>query len=224
MPIFTCRITVAFDIADKFTIRLSSGIETERGLDLLILQVTIDGLGATDNLYAIVLGCIIFGQNTCVGVRIITTDNNDSFDIELANNLQALLKLLGCFKFSTSATNHVKATGVTIFFNEVGGYLYVIVVNKSTRSHKETIKAVVGVKAFHFVEQARNHIMTAWCLSAAKYDAYIGFFRRHFIALYELNQGHSVCVGEQFLYFILIVYALCRSTFAHFNCTLKCLW
>ena len=224
MPIFAGRIAVAFDITDKFAISFCGSIETERSFNLLVLQVAVDGFGTTDNLYAVILGCIIFGQDACVGVRVVAADNNDGLNVQLADNLQALFKLLGCFQFRTSATNHVETAGVAILVNEVGRYFNVIVVYKSARTHKETVKAIIGVQAFHLVEQARNHVMSTWCLSAAKNNAHIDFFRRHFIALYELNQGHSVCVGEQFLNLILIVYTLCWSALAHFHCTLKCLW
>ena len=224
MPILAGRIAVAFDVSDKLAVSLCGSIETERSLNLLVLQVAVNSFGATDNLYAVILGCIIFGQYACVGVRVVAADNNDGLNVQLADNIQALFKLLGCFQFRTSATNHVETAGVAILVNEVGRYFYVIVVYKSARTHKETVKAVIGVQAFHLVEQARNHVVTARCLSAAKYNAHVYFFRRHFVALYELNQGHSVCVGEQFLNLILIVYTLCRSALAHFHCTLKCLW
>ena len=128
MPILAGRIAVAFDVSDKLAVSLCGSIETERSFNLLVLQVAVDGFGATDNLYAVILGCIIFGQDACVGVRVVATDNNDGLNVQLADNLQAFFKLLGRFQFCTSATNHVETAGVAILVNEIGRYLNVLVV------------------------------------------------------------------------------------------------
>ena len=45
VPVLASRVTVALDVTDDFSVDLRSGVEAEGGLDLLVLQVTVDGLG-----------------------------------------------------------------------------------------------------------------------------------------------------------------------------------
>ena len=87
MPILTSRITVAFDITGQLCVSLRSCVKSERGFDLIVFQIAVNGFRAADYLHTTLLGSIIFGQNTGVGIRVITTDNNDGLYIKLANNL-----------------------------------------------------------------------------------------------------------------------------------------
>ena len=68
VPVLACTVAVALDVTDEFAIGLAGSIETEAGFNLLVLEVTVDGLGASDYLYTIVLGSIVLGQNASVGV------------------------------------------------------------------------------------------------------------------------------------------------------------
>ena len=68
VPVFACRVAVALNVTNHLSIGLAGSIETERSFNLVVLQVAVDSLGATDNLYAIVLGSIVFSQHASVGV------------------------------------------------------------------------------------------------------------------------------------------------------------
>ena len=50
MPVFLRRVTVALDIADKLAVDFRSGVEAERGLDHLVLEVAVDCLRAAEYL------------------------------------------------------------------------------------------------------------------------------------------------------------------------------
>ena len=58
---------------------------------MFILQVTIDGLGHTDHLHAGIMSLVVLGQDGCIGVAVITTDNHYSRDFELAQDIQTSL-------------------------------------------------------------------------------------------------------------------------------------
>ena len=52
MPVFLGGVAVALDVADNLGVNLGGGVEAERGLDEVVLQVAVDGLGATAHLLA----------------------------------------------------------------------------------------------------------------------------------------------------------------------------
>ena len=68
MPILTCGVTVALDVAYQFRICLCSRIKAERCFYLAIFQVAVDGFRTSDNLYTVLLCRIIFSQNTGIGI------------------------------------------------------------------------------------------------------------------------------------------------------------
>ena len=224
MPIFTGRIAVTLDIANQFAVCFGSRIKTERSFYLIILQVAIDGLGAADHLHAIVLGSIILGQHTSIGIGVIATDNDNGLDVELANHFESLFKLLLLLQFGTSGTDHVKTACVTVFVNDVGSKLFVVVVNKSARPHEETIKAIVRIQALDGIEKTANHIVAAGSLAAPQNHSDIHLAGVGLVTGNKLHQRHSISVGEQLLDFFLIANALRRFTFFHLDGTLKTFW
>ena len=80
MPVFFSRVSVALDVTNKFCESLTSGVKTERGLDHLVFEVTVDSLRATDDLDTAVLLDVILSEYASVGVTIVATDDDDSFD------------------------------------------------------------------------------------------------------------------------------------------------
>ena len=94
VPVFLSGVTVTLDVTDYLGVNLTSRVETERGLDLGVLQVTVDRLRATDYLYAGADSLVILGQYASVRVRIVTTDNNQSLDIKLFQDLKTFIELL----------------------------------------------------------------------------------------------------------------------------------
>ena len=146
VPVFASRVTVALNITNQFAVSLTSRIETKTGLNLLVLQVTVNSLGATNYLNAILLGSIVLSQNTCICIRVITTDNNQCFDTEFTQNLNSALKLSFLLKLCTTRTYNVETTSVTIFVYKSISKLDVLMINQTARTHKETIQFAVRIE------------------------------------------------------------------------------
>gem|GEM_PF-4718134 len=60
----------------------------------LVLQVSVDSFRATDYLNSGSDLFIIFGEYASVGIGIVATDNNDSFDTQLFNNFETTVELI----------------------------------------------------------------------------------------------------------------------------------
>ena len=114
MPVLTCRVAVALDVTNEFSVCLAGCIETERSLDLVVFEVAVDGLRAADYLYAVLLGCVVLSEYTSICVRVVATDDNESLDAEFAENLNTLLELLFLLELSTSRADDVETTGIAI--------------------------------------------------------------------------------------------------------------
>ena len=117
MPVFACRIAVALYVSDKFGIRLTCSVETEAGFNLLVLEVTVNGFGTSNNLYTIVFFCILFSKYTCIGVGIVASNDDESFDSEFAKDFNTAFELLFLFEFCASASDDVKASCVAVFID-----------------------------------------------------------------------------------------------------------
>ena len=222
MPVFACRITVAFNISNQFRIRFRGRIETERCFNLVVLQVAIDSLRTANNLYSVLLRCIIFGKHAGIRIRVVAPNDDNCIYIELANNLQSFLELLNLFELCSARANHVEASGVTILLYEIGCDFNIVVVNQSARPHEESVQSIVWIEFFQLIEQTRNHIMSSRCLSTGENHTHIDGFRFRFVSRNEFHERHSVSIREKFLNIILIVYTLCRLSFFNLYCTLEC--
>jgi hypothetical protein len=93
VPVLAGRVTVALDVTDDFGVDLRSGVEAEGGLDLLVLQVTVDGLGAANDLDGSADALVVFCEDCSVGVGVVTTDDDQRTDIELLEDLEPLVEL-----------------------------------------------------------------------------------------------------------------------------------
>ena len=206
MPVFACRIAVALNVTDELRVSLTSCIETERSLNLLVLQVTVDSLRTTDYLNAILLGSIVLSENAGVGVRVVTTDDNECLDTELTENLDTLLKLVFLLQLCTARTDDIETTSVTVLVHELRSNLHIVVINETARTEDEAIELVSWVERLHAVEETRNHVVTARSLTARKDNTYVE--SREFLSLASLesNNRHSVCVREESLDFFLVTY------------------
>ena len=153
VPVLTCRVAVTLDVTDNLSVGLASSVEAERSLNLVVLQVAIDSLRTADNLYAVVLGSIVLSQNASVGVRVVTTDDYESLDIKLTQNLDALLKLVFLLKLCTARTDKIETAGVAIISDKLVCNLDVFVVNETARPHKEAIETVLWVQLLNLVKQ-----------------------------------------------------------------------
>ena len=102
MIILLGRVAVTLDVTDNLAVDLAGGVETEGGLDPLVLQVAVDGLGDTDHLYVGAYVLVIFGKNGSVGIGVVTADDYQRLDIELLQNLKTAVELIGIFQLGTA--------------------------------------------------------------------------------------------------------------------------
>ena len=216
MPVFTCRIAIALNVTNQLRISLAGCIETKRSLNLIVLQVTVDSLGTTDYLYTTLLGSIVLSQYAGIGIRVVTADDNNSLDVQLADNLQTLVKLVGLLQLGTARTNHIETTSIAVVVDEVGCNLHIVMVNQATRTHEETIKAVGWVQLLQCIKKTTNDIVTARSLTATEDNTHVHLGVVSLVTRYELYERHTISVREELLDFFLIVYTLSRSTFFHF--------
>ena len=118
------------------------------------------------HLHTIILGCIIFSQYTSICVRVVTTDDDNGFDIQFADNLKPFLKLFHLLQLCTARTYHIETACITVFIYNVLGQLHIIMVYESAGAENETIKPVFGIQLLYLIEKTCYHIMAAGSLSA----------------------------------------------------------
>ena len=214
VPVFAGGVGVALDVADDLCISLAGRVETEARLDLFVLQVAVDGLGAADDLYAVLLGGIIFGQDAGIRVGVVAADDNDGLDAQFADDLQTGLELILLLQLRTAGTDHVETARVAIFVDDFGCQLYVLVVYQTAGAHEEAVELVLGALLLEFVEEAADNIVAAGSLTAGEDDADVHrLVSTLLVRRNELHEGHTIGIGEESLYFFLIAYALRGSTF-----------
>ena len=198
VPVLAGRVTVTLDVTDDFSINLGSGIEAEGGLDLLVLQVAVDGLGATDDLDRRTDALIVFGQDCSVGVGVVTTDDDERTDIELLEDFEALVELLLLLELGTTRADDVEATRVAILVDDVGRQLDIVVLDETIRTHKEAIEATISVDLLHAVEDTCDDVVPARSLTTREDDTDVdGLASYCFAGCFEGQLRQTVGIGEE---------------------------
>ena len=205
---------------DKFGVGLAGGIETEGGLDHLVLQVAVDGLRATDDLDAALLLQVVLCQYTGVGVAVVASDDNYCLDTQLLANLDTIIKLPSLFQFGTSGTDDVETAGIAVLVDNLGREFLILAVNQTAGAAEETVQFVLRVQSLQTVEQTAYHVVPAGSLAARENDTYI---KRLLCTLYIVplslvngfhgDDGQTICVGEEFPDFLLVCHRLCFLAF-----------
>ncbi|OAV75147.1 hypothetical protein Barb7_01270 [Bacteroidales bacterium Barb7] len=209
VPVFAGRVAVAFNVADDFGIYLAGSVETERGFNLFVLQIAVDGFRATDDLYARTNRLVVFSQHTGVCVGIISSDDNQCLDVKLLQYFKPFVELLCGFQLCPPRTDHVETARVAVFVNNVGSQFPVCMFNQTGGTQDKAVQAGSPVDSLDAVEQAGYHVMPARSLSAGEDYAYIhSRHRLGVVVLFKGNQGHPVGIGKQFLNISLIGYRL----------------
>ena len=209
VPVLASGVGVALDVTDHFCVSFASGVETERRFDLVVLEVPVNRLGATDHLHAGVLGGEVFGEYASVGVRVVPTDDDHGVDAEFADDFETLFELCFFFELRTTRTNHVETTGVAVFVDEGVGHFEILVINETAGAHEEAVELRSGVLLLETVIETANHVVTAGSLTAGEDDADVdGSIFLLFVGGFEADEGHAVGVGEECFDFFLIVNTL----------------
>ena len=145
VPVFLCGIAVSLDVSDQLTVGLGSGIETEGALNIVVLQVAVDGLRASDNLYAGVVCCEVLSKNCSIRIGIVTTNDNNCSDAVLLANFSCYLELLLGLELCSAGTDDVETAGVAELIDVFVVEDQVFVLDQSARAALESVKDVLRV-------------------------------------------------------------------------------
>ena len=175
MPVLLSGVTVSLDVSDKLAVSLGCSIKTKGNLDILILKVSVDGLRASDYLYAGLMCCHVLSKYTCIGVGIITTDDNDCGDTMF---LQTSVAILNCSSVSSlvlPGTDDIESTGISVLVDICIIKYDEIVFDQSAWTTFETNQNILFIGCLQRIIQTTYNIVSAWCLSAGKDNTYYLF-------------------------------------------------
>ena len=216
MPVFLGGVAVSLDISDKLAVCLCCCIKTKGSFNIFILQIAVDRLRASDDLYACLMRCHVLGKNSCICVGIVTADDNDCCDTVLFADLCGNSELFLCLKFGPSGTDDIKTACISVLINIGIVKNDVIIIQKSARTALEAIKDVLLIRCFQSVIQTAYDVMSAGSLSAGKNNTNDLFLRCGCIlSLLKRDLLFSVCVREKGFDLFLISNALCRLAFLY---------
>ena len=168
MPVLLSGISVALDITDHFAVGLGSCIKTEGSLDILVLEVAVDGLGASDDLNACIIRSHILSKYCCVRVGIVAADDHDRGDAVLLAVLRYDLELRNGLKFGSAGADDIETAGISVLIDELVCHLDIIIVDQTARAALEAEKNIILVGCFQCIVKAADDIVSARCLSAGK--------------------------------------------------------
>jgi len=105
---------VGAEVANSLRVDLCGRVEAETNRNVLVLQITIDGLRAANNLALSFVLREVFGKEASIRVRIVTADDNKTVEVESLRVLERASELLRGLNLVTSGADHIKATSVAI--------------------------------------------------------------------------------------------------------------
>ena len=94
--------------------------------------------------------------------------------------------------------------------------------DESGRTEEETKQTVVGIESFELIEQSGDDVMSAGGLTAAEDDTNVDGFLYRFLTGDELYHRHSVGVGEQAFYYLLVADTAGGLAFDRFDISFQC--
>lgn len=112
------ELQLALDVTDDFAVHLGSGVEAEGGLDLLVLQVAVDRLGAADDLDGGTDSFVVLSQDGCVGIES-SPPMMTSTDVELLQDLGALVELFLLLELGTTRADDVETTRIAVLVDDL---------------------------------------------------------------------------------------------------------
>lgn len=98
------RNSVRAKVADSFRVDLCGSVETKGDRNVLVLQVTIDGLGAANDAALGLVLSKVLGQQASIGVGVVATDDNEAIKVKGLSVLERILELLRLLNFVSAGT------------------------------------------------------------------------------------------------------------------------
>ena len=218
VPVLLGGVGVTLDVADDLAVGLGGGVEAEGTLDVLVLQVAVDGLGAADHLNAAVVGGKILGQDCGIGVGVVAADDDDGGDTVLLADAFGNGELLLSLQLGSAGADDVKSAGVAVLVDVFVVEDNIVILQQTAGAALEAVEDVFLVAGLQRVVQAADDVVAAGCLTAGKdhaHDLLLGL--RGVLTLLEGDLILAVGIGEQRLDLFLIRDALSGAAAAHTN-------
>ena len=154
------------NIANQFGVDFASGVETEGDGDVVVLQVTVDGLGTANDVGAVVNALEILGKQGSVGVGVISTNHNETVQVEVVADLGGGLELVVSLDLITARADHIESTHISVLVHELVIDLDVLSSENATRTVAEAIH--IAADLLDKVVNTSNDVMTAGSLTTGK--------------------------------------------------------
>ena len=229
VPVFLRGVSVTLDVTDELSVRLTSGVETERGLDHLVLEVAVDSLRAADDLDAALFLEIVLSKDTSVGVRVVTADDDNRLDTEFFADLDTVIELPSLLQFGTTGTDDVETTGVAVLVDDIRCELLILAVNKTRRTSEEAVQLIVRIQRFKTVKETGDDVVTAGSLTSGENHTHVERLCFRLLTFdfrlryrFHSNDRQTVRVREEFLDLLLVCNRLCFLAFYKTNRALQC--
>ena len=198
VPVLLGTVGITANISNQLGISLTSSVKSKACFNLLVLQVTVDSLGNTDNTGLLSQLQETLCQQGCICVGVITTDDYDGIQVELFCSGNASCILLWSFNLGASRTNHVESTSVAVFIHKGISNFYIFTIDKSRGTTCKTDNNRILISLLDSVIQTGNNIVSTGSLSTRKNDSNTDFLQGIGIAsLLEQGLWLSVSILEQ---------------------------
>jgi hypothetical protein len=166
MIVFLRRESVSHDGTDWLRIGLAGSIETETDFYKLVLQISIDGLRTA---YYSNIGSLaqkILSQQGSVGVRVISSYDDQSIEFKWFTVLEWLLKLLGFFYLISTTADHVESSPIFEVTDVSFIDFNIVSCEYAFGAIQEPEKLRVLMNTLNVVVYADDHIVASGCLTS----------------------------------------------------------
>ena len=209
VPVFLGAVRVALDVADELGIGLARGVETEGGLDHVVLEVAVDRLRHADHLGFHPEFREMLGQEGGVRVRVVAADDDDGVEFHLLRGGDRGGDLRRGLDLGPSRADDVESAGIAVFVHEFILDFDVLLLDQAGRTAQKAEELRGGVSLLDAVIEAGDDVVSAGGLSARKDDADAeGLSDVLVLSLDEGNEGFSVGILEEGLQLGLVRYGL----------------
>ena len=198
VPVLLGTVGITANISNQLGISLTSSVKSKACFNLLVLQVTVDSLGNTDNTGLLSQLQETLCQQGCICVGVITTDDYNGIQVKLFCSGNAGCILLGSFNLGASRTNHVESTSVAVFIHKGISNFYIFTIDKSRGTTCKTDNNRILISLLDSVIQTGNNIVSTGSLSTRKNDSNTDFLQGiRIVTLLEQGLWLSVSILEQ---------------------------
>ena len=146
MPVFLRWIRISFNVSDNLAVRLGRSIKAEWAFNIFILQIAVNGFRAPNHLNTGIMRRKVFRQNRCIGIGIISADDDNGRNSVLFADIRNNCKLFIGFQFCSSGTDDIKTAGIAELIDVSIIENQIIIFNQTDRTVFKAIKNVFRIR------------------------------------------------------------------------------